>query len=597
MKLALHLGLCTLLLTVPAGAQSLRRVRIDTPGAQALAQELQEEGFDVVEGSVREDSLELVVSDPSMSQLLARGYMPEVLEVGRPFAEIQAERDAAAGPDLPPPAGYSDLASIYADMQATAASFPAICKFVDLTATYGTPTTWEGRSLFALKISDNVNVDEDEPAALVVCDHHAREITTPVAGLYAVDQLTMGYGSNPSITALVDANEIWIVPIWNPDGYNYVFTTNNLWRKNRRVFGGGTGVDLNRNYPFGWTAPCAGSTNPNSDTYKGPSAGSEAETVTMMAWSQAERFAKIIDYHSFGREVLFEYACLSHPLLSFLSAEALILSQMSNYGATRGPSAEGEHYEWQLATFGNHASLIEIDTAFQPSFAQALTEAARIFPGVTWLLGRPISVTGIVTDIQTGLPLQANLAFKNVNYVNGETNTSDPQTGRYYAFLPTGTQVVTFSAPGYRSQQVAVFVSATAAQNANVALVPIGFCPTATVFNRTRGSNANVYSVTAPRVGQSVTFTVSNTQGFAFATILGFASPGMRPLDSSWALIDPESALIFRFGPLNGPMVQTSQVIAPSATMCGMFIYSQVKLHNASGSFGLTNAQDLLIGN
>jgi hypothetical protein len=597
MKLALHLGLCTFLLTVPAGAQTLRRVRIDVPDAQALAQELEEEGFDVVEGSVLQGSLELVVSDPSMSQLLARGYMPEVLEIGRPFAEIQAERDAAAGPDLPPPAGYLDLASVYADMQATAAAFPSICKFVDLTATYGTPTTWEGRSLFALKISDNVNVDEDEPATLVVADHHAREITTPVACLYAIDQFTQGYGTNPTLTQLVDSNEIWIAPIWNPDGYNYVFTTNNLWRKNRHVFPGGVGVDLNRNYPFGWTSSCAGSTNPNSDTYKGPSAGSEAETITMMAWAQEERFAKLIDYHSFGREVLYEYLCQNHPLVNFLAAEALILSQMSNYGATRAPSAAGEHYEWQLATFGNHAFLIEIDTQFQPSLAQANTEAARIFPGQTWLLGRPISVTGTVTDIQTGLPVQANLSFKAITYVNGETNTSDPDTGRYYAFLPNGTQTVTFSAPGYRSQSAAVFVSSTASQVANVQLVPTGFCPTATVFNRTRGANANVYSVTAPRVGQSVTFTVSNTQGFAFATILGFGSPGMRPLDGSWALIDPESALIFKFGPLAGPTVSTSQVVAPSSSMCGMYIYSQVKLHNASGPFGLTNAQDLLIGN
>ncbi len=586
MKQAFLVGLGSLLAAVPLAAQTLRRVRVDTPGARELAAYLEQTGFDVLEGSVRETSLELVVSEPSMSKLLAMGYMPEVLEVGRPFQEIQGDV----------PSGYMNLAAIYADMQASAASFPAICKFVDLTGTYGTPPTWEGRRLFALKISDNVNADEDEPATLVVSDHHAREITTPVAALYAIDQLTTNYGSDPTITQLVDASEIWIAPVWNPDGYEYVFNVDNLWRKNRHVFPGGVGVDQNRNYPFGWSAPCAGSSSVSSDDYKGPSPGSEAETMTMMAWSQAERFAKVIDYHSFGREVLYEYACLSHPLLSFFAAEALVLSQMSGYGATRAPSAEGEHYEWQLATFGNHAFLIEIDTAFQPSFAQAQTEAARIFPGLTWMLARALSVTGRVTDYQTGLSLQANITYKGFTFQNGETNTSDPDTGRYHAFLPNGQQTLTFSAPGYRTQNIAAFVSSTTPHVADVALLPNGFCPTAAVFTRNRGANPNVYTATAPRVGQLMTLTV-NTQGYQFATIFGVASPGLRTVGAFWGLIDLNSTTLFKFGPLSGPVAQTSVLIPPSTSLCGMYAYSQARLDNTSGPFGLTNAQDLLVGN
>ena len=51
-------------------------------------------------------------------------------------------------------------------MQEIATAYPAIAQVVDITAAYGTPVTSEGRHLYALKISDNVSVDEDEPAML-----------------------------------------------------------------------------------------------------------------------------------------------------------------------------------------------------------------------------------------------------------------------------------------------------------------------------------------------------------------------------------------------------------------------------------------------
>ena len=46
----------------------------------------------------------------------------------------------------------------------------------------------------------------------------------------------------------------------------------------------------------------------------------------MMTWSRAERFAKVIDYHSSGREVLFAYRCLGHPFTTWFQQEAAALS-------------------------------------------------------------------------------------------------------------------------------------------------------------------------------------------------------------------------------------------------------------------------------
>ena len=87
-----------------------------------------------------------------------------MLERGRPFAEIQAELATEGGV----PAGYPDLAGLEAAMAALAAAHPTRCQLVNLTTTYAQPTTHEGRDLLALKISDNVTLEEDEPTVLLV---------------------------------------------------------------------------------------------------------------------------------------------------------------------------------------------------------------------------------------------------------------------------------------------------------------------------------------------------------------------------------------------------------------------------------------------
>ena len=279
-------------------------------------------------------TVDVAVSRTELHGLRSLGLAIVAVERGRPLEVTERVRAAESGGELSVTAaavsaGYLNLAGINARLQQIADEYPNIAQVVDITAAYNAPPTFEGRHIFALRISDNVQVDEDEPAMLVATTHHAREISTPVIALEAAARLTAGYGVDERITSAVDAHEIWIAPVWNPDGYNYVFTTNNLWRKNRRVFSNGVGVDQNRNYPQAWSSSCAGSTSVSSDTYKGPSAGLEAETRTMIAWSESERFAKVIDYHSYGREVLYAYRCLSHPFTAWMQQEAAALSQAS----------------------------------------------------------------------------------------------------------------------------------------------------------------------------------------------------------------------------------------------------------------------------
>jgi hypothetical protein len=455
--------------------EPLFRARIESADPAALRSALERAGYDV--WHVDASAVEVAASRAELSALEKAGLSPAIVEQGRPLRSgLQTTAALTIGfmneLGLPvQPNTYLNVEELNARMQEIALAYPAIVEFVDITATYNTPPTAQGRHLFALKISDNVDLDEDEPAMLIVANFHAREIVTPVIALTAADRLTAGYGADPRITTAVDSHEIWIAPTWNPDGYNHVFTTDNMWRKNRRVFSSGVGVDQNRNFPQGWTASCAGSTSVSSETYKGPSAASEAETQTLMAWSQAERFAKLIDYHSNGREVLYSYRCLSHPFTSWMRQEAITLSQISGYGgAVRLPSAEGEHYEWQFARMGAYAFLIETHSEFQPPYDSAVAEAAQLWPGILSVLERPISIGGHVTDAATGLPLAARIDILNVTFTNGETNGSGGTHGSYHMFLPFGTYDVRFSATGYSPAVHRVTVAGQSSTVLDVAL-------------------------------------------------------------------------------------------------------------------------------
>jgi len=456
-------------------------VRIHSQNPRQLATDLAHEGFDVLhEGVDADGAVGVVVSPDERRRLEARGLALEVESTGRPLRDILPPPEPGDGVV---PSGYPDLAGILAALNAFAAAHPTRARVVDVTATYGLAPTFQGRHLYALVISDNVAVEEDEPSFLLVSAHHCREIVTPVIALDTIERLLSGYGSNAAIRAAVDEYEIWIAPLWNPDGYEHVFNVDNLWRKNRRTFAGGTGVDLNRNYPFGWGNACAGSSSPSSSTYRGPSPASEAETITLMALSEAQRFEKVIDFHSTGRETLWGYACPTAPIDAYWRQEAATLSQASSYGgAERRPSADGEHYHWQFVTYGSMSFLTETHSSFQPSYASAMTEASNVWPGTFWLLQRAMPLRGHVTHACTGAPLRATITYVSPVFSSGEANSSALPYGRYHAFLPPGNHSLRFEAPGFAPRTLQAPVSAGATTALDVALTPLNtsgtvFCP------------------------------------------------------------------------------------------------------------------------
>ncbi|MEC9049151.1 MAG: M14 family zinc carboxypeptidase [Planctomycetota bacterium] len=370
----------------------------------------------------------------------------------RSFQQTYAEALAAAGIDNPPPTAYYTVAEIEAAIDAEVAAAPSIAAKVDLSALPGGALTHDGNSIYALKVSDNVAADEDEPAIFVIAQHHARELNSPHMVIGAMSRLVSGYATDPALQAVVDEYEVYFVPMVNPDGVDHVWNVDEFWRKNRRLNSNGSyGVDLNRNYPFLW-GQCGASTNESSNTYRGPSPASEPETVTMRNAIARLRPEIYIDFHSSGQEVLRTYApCANEPsaVAAFIERYVDDLRAPMTYGK-RYPSASGEAPEDHWASGGTLSYLIEIGTSFQPDFALTVTEEARVWPGVERALTawRP-AVRGHVTSSAGNQPLEATITFSPSFFSLNEQTMSRVRDGRYGLWLPLGTWTVTYSAPGH----------------------------------------------------------------------------------------------------------------------------------------------------
>ncbi len=132
---------------------------------------------------------------------------------------------------------------------------------------YWSEPTEGHRRIFALKISDNPEVNENESEMLFMGLHHGRELITASYTMEFIRALTSGYANgDQAVVSRVNASELWVIPIVNPDGYamaqsEFAQGANVNWRKNiRKVFEQSTsgqiqteqdkGVDPNRNYDF-----------------------------------------------------------------------------------------------------------------------------------------------------------------------------------------------------------------------------------------------------------------------------------------------------------------------------------------------------------
>ncbi|WP_341718540.1 M14 family zinc carboxypeptidase [Micromonospora sp. FIMYZ51] len=275
----------------------------------------------------------------------------------------------------PADANYHDYAEMVAVVNQVVADHPSIARKISIGSSY------EGRDLVAVKISDNVATDENEPEILFNSQQHAREHLTVEMAIYLLNLFTDNYGSDSRITSLVNNREIWIVPSVNPDGSEYDIATGSYrsWRKNRQPNSGSSyvGTDLNRNwsYNFGCCGGSSGSTS--SETYRGPSAFSAPETQALRNFVNSrvvggvQQIKANIDFHTYSELVLWPYGYTTSNTATGMNADqyntfATIGQQMAaTNGFTPQQSSDlyitdGSSIDWMWATHGIWAYTFEL---------------------------------------------------------------------------------------------------------------------------------------------------------------------------------------------------------------------------------------------
>jgi carboxypeptidase T len=261
-------------------------------------------GLDVA-GAKRFEWVDAVVNAAQLSELQREGRRIDVL-----IDDIEAHKSMITGV-------YHGLQEVMDSLAAIATNHPEIARLDTLPF-----ITHEGRVLLALKISDNVNIEEDEVELFFTGLHHAREWPTINVTLFLADTLTGAYGIDPHITDVVDSRQIWVMPCVNPDGYFYCYDQGHDWRKNRTYFPqyGTRGVDPNRNYdgacngsPLGQWGSNRGQTSryPDTEIYDGPSPASEAEIKATNYLINEHDFVFSVNYHTYGEMVIWPWAYTS----------------------------------------------------------------------------------------------------------------------------------------------------------------------------------------------------------------------------------------------------------------------------------------------
>ena len=327
-------ALITLALAVPASAaERLNAYIVKERGGKQL-RVLKRQGFDINEGH-RRGGIEIVATTSQAAKLARQGIRTRLLrarggrsarraaaaqaqtgwQVWRPYLRTDVPVSGAAG---------NPVANIATQLRRLARRYDRITELVTI-----------GRSLndqpiYAMRVTARADRTPDgrRPAVLYTATQHAREWLATETNRRTLRLYLDNFGNSGTavgtdgqpvegvrareLTRLVRQNELWFVPVANPDGYDYTFTpANRLWRKNLRdnnddgQITAVDGVDLNRNFPTRWNYDDEGSNSAlASETYRGTGPASEPETRAMQSLVDRVHFTSNKNDHTFGQLLL-----------------------------------------------------------------------------------------------------------------------------------------------------------------------------------------------------------------------------------------------------------------------------------------------------
>ena len=462
----------TLLCGLSVAVAETHRVRLSASAVESLPAG-ERAALDIAGADYSAGSVELLLDDDALRRL-REARLPFVILESRTGGLVPGAGDGRAPTDPLLETDYLDPLEIEQFLQQTALDHPQITRLEQIG------TTVAGRAIWALLISDNAALDENEPALMFNAATHGREVMTPEVIVDMIDWLTDRYATDAAIAARVDATQIWLVPMVNPDGVDLVFQTDRWWRKNASDYDDNgritwkDGVDLNRNYEWGWSNECLGSSDVYSDaTYRGVAEVSEPEVATMIEFGRRIRPVIYVEYHSWGEDVFYALGCdpsLAPQLTTIQDPNQQISRVIAEEYAALLTQADGE-VGFLASSFGNRVNGIGRDQhahdsgsisfvtelngpneGFQPSYAawrDATVEGQRA--GWLWLIDRVAgaAVGGHVIDAESGAAVAADLSMDELLIRDGRRLTTDPQNGSFHLLVVPGQYTLRLTAAGY----------------------------------------------------------------------------------------------------------------------------------------------------
>ena len=244
---------------------------------------------------------DLVVDREGLNKIIASGVPYEVT-----VYSLEFEKEKVRG-------AYLSYTEMNDSLKNFALNYPSICKIDSLPN-----TTYEGRWIYGVKISDNVHLEEDdEPGFTIDGCHHSREWATPQAVLFFADSMLRSYGVVPEIAEIINTTEIYCFPLINVDGYVHDYPGANWWRKNREFFVSDTGTDPNRNYGGACNGEVDGywgaadenqaSHHPNSERFCGAYAFCGDEIWAYTTYIREHKIITGFSLHSYGEQVMYPW--------------------------------------------------------------------------------------------------------------------------------------------------------------------------------------------------------------------------------------------------------------------------------------------------
>lgn len=355
---------------------------------------LLEAGFDIVE--VNKDSV-TGIAGPEMMGVLSSKSFGVVKKV--PLATMVPDaKDFPSADSI-----YHNYQETYDTLKQLAAANP------DIASLFSLGKTVEGRDMWCLRLNTSAKGDapSTKPAAFFMANLHAREhLTTEVALLLAVYLLE--HRNDADVKKYLSTLDIYISPVANPDGKEYDIKGGSYqyYRKNMaKNADKSRGVDLNRNFDS-WWCEAGASTYPNSDTYCGPKAFSEPESVNIKRFVESRKNLKThITYHSYASEILYPWGGQEADVPNDKDKQAFIkiageMGRLTNYAPIKSSDmyvATGDSADWVYAATGALAFTFELEgRGFYPGAAIVKGAVERNIKAALYLLSVTDNPTKVI---------------------------------------------------------------------------------------------------------------------------------------------------------------------------------------------------------